>query len=81
MGVRLGWGHINSPGIGGVAGKLSGVVGWVGVGVGSPDFVSLDIRKSIVQHLTVNCNFNVLEMTFETIHFVKGLPGEICGKI
>ena len=32
-----------------------------------------NIRRSTFQHLTVNWNFNVLEMAFKTIHFVQGL--------
>ena len=37
------------------------------------DLVLHGIRKSTFQHLTVNWNFNVLEMTLETFHFVPGL--------
>ena len=37
------------------------------------DLVLHGIRKSSFQHLTVNWNFNVLEMAFETLHFVQGL--------
>ena len=40
----------------------------------SQDLVLQDIRKSTFQHLTVNLNFNVLEMAFKTIRFVQGLP-------
>ena len=39
----------------------------------SQDLVLLDIRKSTFQHLTVDCNFNVLEMALKTIRFVQGL--------
>ena len=37
------------------------------------DLVLLDVRKSTFQHLTVNWNFNVLEMALKTLHFVQGL--------
>ena len=37
------------------------------------DLVLLDFRKSTFQHLTVNWNFNVLEMALKTLHFVQGL--------
>ena len=40
----------------------------------SQDLVLLDIRKSTFQHLTVNWNFNVLEMALKTLRFVQGLP-------
>ena len=39
----------------------------------SHDLVLLDIRKSTFQHLTVNWNFNVLEMALKTFHFVQRL--------
>ena len=39
----------------------------------SQDLVLLDIRKSTFQHLTVNWNFNVLQMALKTLHFVQGL--------
>ena len=39
----------------------------------SQDLVLHGIGKSIVQHLTVNWNFNVLEMAFKTIHIAQGL--------
>ena len=45
------------------------------------DLVLLDVRKSTFQHLTVNWNFNVLEMALKTLHFVQGLsrvfPGHL----
>ena len=31
------------------------------------------IRKITFHHLTVNCNFNVLEMAFKTFHIIQGL--------
>ena len=31
------------------------------------------VRKSTFQHLTVNWNFNVLELVLKTLHFVQGL--------
>ena len=37
------------------------------------DLVLYGTRKSTFQHLTVNWNFNVLEMVFKTLHFVQGL--------
>ena len=37
------------------------------------DLVLHGIRKSTFQHLTVNWNFNVLEMVFKTFHIVQGL--------
>ena len=37
------------------------------------DLVLLDVRKSTFQHLTVNWNFNVLEMALKTFHFVQDL--------
>ena len=37
------------------------------------DLVLHGIRKSTFQHLTVNWNFNVLEMALKTLHFVQGL--------
>ena len=37
------------------------------------DLVLLDVRKSTFQHLTVNWNFNVLEMSLKTFHIVQGL--------
>ena len=37
------------------------------------DLVLHGIRKSSFQHLTVNWNFNVLEMALKTLDFVKGL--------
>ena len=37
------------------------------------DEVLHGIGKSTFQHLTVNWNFNVLEMTLKTINFVQGL--------
>ena len=37
------------------------------------DLVLLDVGKSTFQHLTVNWNFNVLEMALKTLHFVQGL--------
>ena len=37
------------------------------------DLVLLDVRKSTFQHLTVNWNLNVLEMTLKTLHIVQGL--------
>ena len=37
------------------------------------DLVLLDIRKSTFQHLTVNWNLNVLEMSLNTLRFVQGL--------
>ena len=37
------------------------------------DLVLHRIRKSTFQHLTVNWNFNVLEMALKTLHFVQGL--------
>ena len=37
------------------------------------DLVLVDVRKSTFQHLTVNWNFNLLEMAFKTLHFVQGL--------
>ena len=37
------------------------------------DLVLLDVRKSTFQHLTVNWNFNVLEMASKTLHIVPGL--------
>jgi hypothetical protein len=39
----------------------------------SQDLVLHGIGKSIFQHLTVNWNFNVLEMAFKTIHIAQGL--------
>ena len=36
------------------------------------DLVLHGIRKSTFQHLTVNWNFNVLEMVLKTLHFVQG---------
>ena len=35
----------------------------------SPDLVLLDIRTSTFQHLTVDWDFNVLEMAIQTLHF------------
>ena len=40
------------------------------------DLVLHGIGKSTFQHLTVDWNFNVLEMAFKTLHFVPGLSGE-----
>ena len=37
------------------------------------DLVLDGIRKSTFKHLTVNWNFNVLEMAFKTFHFVQGV--------
>ena len=37
------------------------------------DLVLHGIRKSTFQHLTINWNFNVLEMALKTFHFVQGL--------
>ena len=37
------------------------------------DLVLHGIRKSTFQHLTVNWNFNVLEMAFKTFHIDQGL--------
>ena len=37
------------------------------------DLVVLDVRKSTFQHLTVNWNFNVIEMALKTFRFVQGL--------
>ena len=37
------------------------------------DLVLHGIRKSTLQHLTANWNFNVLEMASKTVHIVKGL--------
>ena len=37
------------------------------------DLVLHGIRKSTFQHLTVNWNFNVLEMASKTLHIVQGL--------
>ena len=37
------------------------------------DLVLHGIRKSTFQHLTVNWNFNVLEMALKTFHIVPGL--------
>ena len=39
----------------------------------SADLVLLNIRKSTFQHFTADWNFNVLEMTLKTFHFVQGL--------
>jgi len=39
------------------------------------DLVLHGIRKSTFQHLTVNWNFNVLEMALKTLYFVQGLSG------
>ena len=35
------------------------------------------IGKSTFQHLTVNWNFNVLEMALKTFHIVQGHPGHL----
>ena len=37
------------------------------------DLVLLDIRKSTFQHLTVNWNFNALEIALKTLRFVQVL--------
>ena len=37
------------------------------------DLVLHGIGKSTFQHLTVNWNFNVLEMALKTLNFVQGL--------
>jgi len=37
------------------------------------DLVSLDVRNATFQHLSVNWNLNVLEMTLTTLRFVQGL--------
>ena len=40
----------------------------------SRDLVLHGIRKSTFEHLTVNWNFNVLEMALKIFRFVQGLP-------
>ena len=41
------------------------------------DLVLHGIKKSTFQHLTVNWNLNVLEMTLKTSHSVRAYPGHL----
>jgi hypothetical protein len=41
------------------------------------DLVLHGIRNSTFQHLTVNWNLNVLEMTIKTSHFARAYPGHL----
>ena len=38
-----------------------------------PAAINTELRKSTVQHLTVNWKFNVLEMALKTFHIFQGL--------